>query len=267
MPVVRTLIAALALILTGLMAPPVAAAEHGDFRLIGHRGYDRHTTENSLTALRAAAAKGATAVETDVRLTGDEQYAIMHDPRLNRTVQRCEGWWVHEKPKRKIRKRCRLNNGERVPMLSRYLREAHTHDLNVVIELKADRGGRWDTDHLATIGALVDARGLTGRVTFLSFEADLLDLAHQATPSIPTVWIARDWPGVDVAAENGDGVSVHARDLNKQRVADLEAAGLTVYGRNTNKAARWAEYHAYGVRRVLTDAVPRYARWLAARAS
>ena len=54
--------------------------------IVAHRGQSTTTPENSLSALRQAAADGADIVELDVRVTLDRQPVILHDFLLGRTT-------------------------------------------------------------------------------------------------------------------------------------------------------------------------------------
>ena len=54
--------------------------------IIAHRGGQLGDTENSLKALRTAAARGISIVEIDVRTTRDGQLVIMHDETVDRTT-------------------------------------------------------------------------------------------------------------------------------------------------------------------------------------
>jgi glycerophosphoryl diester phosphodiesterase len=51
-----------------------------------HRGASRLAPENTLAAFARALSVGARAVELDVRLTSDEQVAVMHDADVDRTT-------------------------------------------------------------------------------------------------------------------------------------------------------------------------------------
>lgn len=55
------------------------------FRVYGHRGAAAHEPENTLRSFLAALAGGATAIETDVRLTADGQVVVFHDATGART--------------------------------------------------------------------------------------------------------------------------------------------------------------------------------------
>lgn len=51
-----------------------------------HRGTNRYAPENTLPAIRYAAALGANYIEIDIRTTKDGRFVLMHDATLNRTT-------------------------------------------------------------------------------------------------------------------------------------------------------------------------------------
>ncbi|MEL6197918.1 MAG: glycerophosphodiester phosphodiesterase family protein, partial [Pseudomonadota bacterium] len=61
--------------------PPRPATEP---RIVAHRGASAAAPENTLTALRRAAAMGAAWVEVDVSLLGDGTAVLHHDATLER---------------------------------------------------------------------------------------------------------------------------------------------------------------------------------------
>ena len=55
-------------------------------KVIGHRGAAAYAAENTLDSFREAKRRGATWVETDVKLTADGVPILMHDASLKRTM-------------------------------------------------------------------------------------------------------------------------------------------------------------------------------------
>ncbi len=55
-------------------------------RVMGHRGALALAPENTLASMKAAAAAGATWIEFDVMLTGDDEPVLFHDETLQRTT-------------------------------------------------------------------------------------------------------------------------------------------------------------------------------------
>lgn len=54
--------------------------------VIAHRGDKRHAPENTLSAFRQAADKGADAIEFDVKLSADGEVIVLHDKSVDRTT-------------------------------------------------------------------------------------------------------------------------------------------------------------------------------------
>ncbi|MBL6653993.1 MAG: glycerophosphoryl diester phosphodiesterase, partial [Reyranella sp.] len=55
-------------------------------KVIGHRGAAAYAPENTLDSFREARRRGATWVETDIKLTSDGVPIVMHDESLKRTT-------------------------------------------------------------------------------------------------------------------------------------------------------------------------------------
>jgi glycerophosphoryl diester phosphodiesterase len=62
------------------------AREAGRVHVCGHRGYSLRYPENTLPALAAAKACGATTIEIDIVLTADDEPILLHDRTLDRTT-------------------------------------------------------------------------------------------------------------------------------------------------------------------------------------
>ncbi|MFD3438285.1 glycerophosphodiester phosphodiesterase [Streptomyces sp. NPDC058685] len=76
------------------MARALTPVENGPVRVVGvvgHRGDPYRVRENTLPSLRSAVARGADAVEIDVRLTRDGVPVLLHDATLKRL-------WGHDRP-------------------------------------------------------------------------------------------------------------------------------------------------------------------------
>jgi glycerophosphoryl diester phosphodiesterase len=58
-----------------------------------HRGYDTYQNypENTMPAYQASKAHDFYFVETDVQVTSDEEYVLLHDPSINRTARNADG--------------------------------------------------------------------------------------------------------------------------------------------------------------------------------
>lgn len=59
--------------------------------IIGHRGYPRRYPENSVASFLGALIHGADGVELDVRMSGDGEVVVIHDPDTCRVSKKCVG--------------------------------------------------------------------------------------------------------------------------------------------------------------------------------
>ncbi len=62
------------------------APDNGFVHVCGHRGHTIAAPENTLAALQAAQAAGATSCEIDLVLTRDDEILLAHDLLLDRTT-------------------------------------------------------------------------------------------------------------------------------------------------------------------------------------
>ena len=236
------------------------AAQTGDFTVNAHRGYHVAVTENTVGALDAAAAAGATSMETDIRLTSDRQMIVMHDATLDRTTN-CSGP-VDERTRKWILDHCRADDGQTIPFASDLLEEANAQSMNLLTELKSDSQGRWDTTQMQTLANLIVSKAMAGRVMVSATDAARLRRVESVARWLPTMWIRDTKPTVSQVNSNGvDNVSASAANLSPGLVADLKAAGHLVYGRESNSQSDWEAYRTDGVAGIVTDLIPEYLTW------
>lgn len=256
----KSLILVLSVLIGAILfaAPSAQAASERDFALTAHRGYHAHTTENSYAALNAAADAGATAMETDLHISRDGVMVVMHNRGVARTTH-CRGS-VDRLSWRKLKsRRCRLNNGERIPSALTLLRRAHGRGLNVLLEIKAEPQDRWVKGWAQRLATTVAGEGMTNRVRVISFEPDYLAAAHAA--GFQTGWIARGLPTPEQAAATADTVRVWSSYLTPEVVKGFTDAGVIVTARETNNSADWQRAVDAGVRSLIADDVPALAAW------
>ena len=103
---------------------------------IAHRGASGRglAPENTLAAFEKALDIGVDMLEIDVRVTGDGQLIVLHDPSLDRTTD-CAGI-VREMGLEEIRQ-ADAGDGERVPIL-REVFDLARHRAPILLEIKSD---------------------------------------------------------------------------------------------------------------------------------
>ena len=148
--------------------------------VIAHRGASGYEYENSLAAFRAAAARGADAVELDVHATLDGTLIVHHDESVNGTsITRSTAAQLDA---------VRLPNGEPVPTLAQAL-EAIDPKLQVFVEVKTlppQFDGR--------LFAILDQGANTGRCAVHGFDHRIVSRLGRARPALPRGVLLSSYP-------------------------------------------------------------------------
>lgn len=155
---------------------------------VGHRGAGLRWPENTLAALRAAAAAHLPASEVDVRLTRDSVPVLLHDSRLERTTTgqgdletlsladvRTADAGVRFDP---------AFTGERIPTLQEALELARTTRHPLILDVKYDQRIVTHEVEAALIVRLVREAGVEELVTLLSPEPKFLRAARLESEGI-----------------------------------------------------------------------------------
>jgi glycerophosphoryl diester phosphodiesterase len=154
--------------------------------IIAHRGDKAYAPENTISAFKQAAEKGARAIEFDTQLTADGQIVILHDQTVNRTTDGTGN--VAKLSLSAIRD---LNAGvnlpgqfknEKIPTLSEVFEEVGNL-LYMNIELK-----NYSTPFDGLVDKVVDLvrkYGMQDRVLFSSFLSCNLRKASSLIPETP----------------------------------------------------------------------------------
>ncbi len=139
---------------------------------IGHPGAAGLEPENTLRSFRRSVVEGADAIELDLRLTRDERLVVLHDADVDRTTDGkglVVGMTLDEI------KHLDAGLGERIPVFEEVLEAI---ELPIYAEIKAIEAAE-------PLAALLDRRGLAGRVTPISFAPEALRLVKLSLPDLP----------------------------------------------------------------------------------
>lgn len=298
------LVAALAS--TALASGPVAA-----FDLQGHRAARGLAPENTLAAVDQALSIGVTTLELDLVVTADDVIVVHHDLLLDPNIaRRGDGTWiVDEKPIRSLtlsdlktydvgRLRAGTDyarrfadqitrDGARVPTLAEVFERVSGLGADHVrfnLETKLRPGGEALSPTPEAFAALlvevVEAHGMTDRVTVQSFDWRTLDALAEIAPQIPRVcltaqgrfdtvhagrpgpspWLAgRDLDDHDgsvpalVAAAGCSTWSPLSSDVDAERLAEAKALGLLVVPWTVNELSEMRTLIELGVDGLVTD--------------
>ena len=237
------------------------ASEAGRVHVCGHRGYSLRYPENTLPALQAAKAGGATTVEIDVVLTADGTPIVLHDLSVDRTT---DGYGfaadlaLHHV--RDLDAGARLHPrfaGTRVPTLAEALDWAQREEMGLVLEIKEAERPDLAVDRVA---GLLEATGAADRVIVISFDHVVLKRAVERHPALRTEAITHarhaDLVGV-LRACGARSVSIELDMFHPADARALHAAGLSNRV-HLPQPEVLAEYWRYG-----RDIVPQVVDWVA----
>lgn len=152
----------------------------GQTQVIAHRGYwkTHGAAQNSIAALQKADSLGCYGSEFDVWLAADDQVVVNHDPTY-------KGKRMEKSPSTALTV-LKLDNGESLPTLAKYLQAAKPLRTRLILELKEHGKPERETKAVEKIVALVKDYGLEDRMEYISFSRhatkEFIRLAPAGTP-------------------------------------------------------------------------------------
>ena len=250
---------ALAVLLTLISAPTLGPAfAEPDFTLTAHRGAPTRTLgENTLSAFGRALSDGATAIETDLRRTKDDELVVLHDSGVGRTTN-CTGpigsWTLRD-----LLRRCREDTS-RQPILTapELLTWAERHGASLMIELK---GSNWSIKQIRRVVRLLKGSAVFEQVAISSLRLSVLERVRRLSPRLDTQLIVSGWRTVRSSIGRVEGYNAPASSLTKSRVKRLQRKGIVVVGGYADSATQWRALARLGVDGIVTPSVRRYALW------
>lgn len=198
-----------------------------NMRCIAHRGFAGLYPENTLTAVRQAAAQ-ADMIEVDVRRCGSGELVVFHDETVDRLTD--ETGAVAEYTAEELANMDVDGSGEGVPELSAVL-EAVPPDVGLNLELK--ESGLIEDVRAAVAGTDVD-------VWLSSFDTDVVATAAETT-DWPVVLIVDDASeaAIERAAGIGcAGIAPHWRLIDFALIERAHRSDLAVYAWPINDVER-----------------------------
>ena len=228
--------------------------------VIAHRGAAARAPENTLAAIRLAAAEGARWVEVDVKLSRDGHCILMHDELLARTTDgRGEvahydldelqaldaGSWFAER-----------FAGERIPTLEAVLELCLSLKLDINLEIKPCPGREQETARACV--EVVRAQWPSERPWPLlsSFAVSSLEESLLRAPELPRgLLIDRPTQSALAMLARLDCVSLHCdhKAVSTELVRALDASGRPLLCYTVNDPARAQLLRDIGVASIITD--------------
>lgn len=212
------------------MAYHPLASESGFVHVCGHRGHSVDAPENTIPALEAAAAHGASVCEIDVVLSADDEIVVIHDEILDRTTD-----GKGRVAARTLAELRRLDAGAwlaprfagtRLPTLAETLAAARRLDLALLVEIKERQSPERMIERL---GEVLAATGSLEEVLVISFDHPSLLRAQARVPGLRTEIIthARHADPVALARRAGaSSVAIESDMFHPDDAVALHEAGI-----------------------------------------
>lgn len=160
-------------------------AEKGNVKMIAHRGVSGLERENTCAAFVTAGVKSYYGVETDMRITKDGKFAIIHDGNLSRVgggnvaIDECTFAEIR-KARLKDTDDVTVREDLCVPSLQEYIAICRKYDKQCILELKV----KMTKEQLVQMVELIQSMGWLERTTIISFSRDNLILLRSIYPNV-----------------------------------------------------------------------------------
>lgn len=165
----------------------------GEIKMIAHRGLSGLEFENTCPAFVAAGVKSYYGIETDVHVTSDGQFVIVHDDDLKRIAKlnmSVEGSTFEEL--RAVQLKDTDGKTERkdlfLPTLNEYLAICKKYDKQSILELK----NPMEKEKVWEIAEVCKAMGWYNRTTFISFAGENLTSLREKYPDADAQFLTCD---------------------------------------------------------------------------
>jgi glycerophosphoryl diester phosphodiesterase len=215
-------------------------------KVIGHRGAMAYAPENTLTSFREARRRGATWVETDIKLTADGVPIVMHDASLKRTtgVDRL----VAETPAAELPKD--------VPTFEQAIACFQEQGLGCNVEIKPDEGREAETARAVAATLRRHWPSSLPPPLLSSFKETSLVAARDVAPEFARAILLGelkdDWRA-RAEAVGALGVNTNGEKLAELRAREVKQAGFALSVYTIDDPALAQALVAMGVDCVITD--------------
>lgn len=221
-------------------------------RIAGHRGHSAGAPENTLEAFRLARELGGQGItcETDLALTKDGEFILIHDETVDRTTdghglvrdmtyseiaKLDAGQWFGQE-----------YVGERVPRLVDALKLAREHGIIYQLEMKIyDR----DEEIFPKLKSLIDDMGCADLLQFSSFDFVQLKALKKAIPDVPTVGLSHSRlidPAAIAREANVDAINLEIQHFPSGEAYQLHEGGFATF-LHVPRPDRLKSLKSYGV--------------------
>ena len=238
----RTLISAIALLacIVGMQAQT---------QVIAHRGFwkTEGSAQNSITALEKATEAKLYGSEFDVQITLDGKLIVNHDSKF-------QGFVIAETPYKDLKK-IRLQNGEKLPTLKKYLKKGKKQDIQLILEIKSHKSKEVEDKMAADIVKMVKKMGLEKQVEYIAFSLNICEQLAKLTPESEIAYLNGDVTPTELKKKGINGIDYNQSVLMKhpEWVEEAHQLGMKVNVWTVNKEEAMQKFIDMKVDYITTD--------------
>ena len=202
-------------------------------KMVAHRGVSGLECENTSAAFVAAGNRSYYGIESDVHVTADGQFAVIHDNRTGKVSNvdlSVESSTWEELSKVQLYSRGRTVSPTRrdlvIPNLADYIRICQFYGKIPVLELK----NRIQTEDIRRMVALIREIGYLEETLFISFNWDNMVDLRQLLPDQKLQFLVEEWDDTLPAKlkEYRMDLDIYYKSMTAERVALLHEMGIEI---------------------------------------
>ncbi|EOA5939502.1 glycerophosphodiester phosphodiesterase family protein [Enterococcus faecium] len=208
---------------------------------IAHRGNNSTAPENSIVAFENVYRHQA--IETDIQLTSDNRWVVMHDETVDRTTNgtgKISDMTYDQFRALRIDTGAnidKLTDDEKIPPnLEEFLLICKKNNRIPVVEIKATGG--YTKEQLQSIKTISDGIGMTEKTIFISFNYDMLVLMREIFPFNELQWVYQGTINTDVITKLKTLGLPCGLDINENN-ASLTKDNVNLLHANRLKIGAW----------------------------
>lgn len=224
--------------------------DHANTLMVAHRGLSGLEPENTIAAFVAAANRDYFGIETDVHVTADGHFVVIHDDDTSRVAVDAlpvEGSTLAQLQALLLKDRDGTTRSDlRIPTLAEYLRICEKYEKTAVLELK-NAFVRADIERMLTIISECIA---PERIIFISFDFNNMVILRELLPEARLQFLTSapiEEPLIrDLKAHRLD-LDIYFPRLTEENIALLHANGIRVNCWTVDKPEKAQQLAGWGV--------------------
>ncbi len=210
--------------------------------VIAHRGYwdTDGSAQNSIRSIVKADSIDCFGSEFDVWMTADGQLVVYHDDAVN-------GFVIENSNADDVLSQ-KLENGENVPTLDRYLEAGKNLGVRLIFELKPHTDRAQESQAITKLLDMVQSKGLADRIDYITFSKEgMLELIERAPAGTPVYYLNGEMTPEELKEAGAAGMDYELDVLkaHPEWIDRCHELGLKVNAWTVNEAddLQWCIYH------------------------